>query len=245
MALSGTATFNPDFREIAQEAFDLAGVKLGDGYDYRTARRSINLLTLEWANRGINLWTIDEQPVLTEDGSAATFLTKSQATYALAADTISTMDVILRTDDGVVASQADYALNRISSATYATIPNKLTEARPLQYLIERVGTQTTGAPRDKILLWPVPDSSTKYKLFYWRMRRMEDVGVSDINTIDVPARFLPALIMGLAYHVAMKMPEGAPKVAMLKQMYEEQFRLAAEEDREKAPVRFVPAPGIY
>ena len=189
MALSGTSSFNPDVSELVEEAYERAGLELRSGYDMRTARRSLNFLLLEWANRGINLWTIDEVSLGT--------LTKSTASYDLNIDTIALLDVILRTDDASVTKQMDYQLNRISQPTYATIPNKLSEARPLQYYFNRVGIRDTSDgtdTADKIILWPVPDSSTKYNLRYWRIRRMDDAGGSDVNTMEVPARFLPALV---------------------------------------------------
>jgi hypothetical protein len=236
MALSGTQSFMPDIGDIVQEAYERAGSELRSGYDLRSARRSLNLLTLEWQNRGINLWTIEEKGI--------TSITKGTATYSLDAGTISLLDVVLRLDAGSATSQSDYQMSRISQSTFATIPNKLQQGRPLQYYMERrevVDANADGTDRfDSITLWPVPDSSTKYQIRYWRMKRIDDTGDAASNTAEVPGRFLPALVSGLAYQIAMKRPDSAPRVQMLKQEYEQQFSMAAEEDREKAPLRFVP-----
>ena len=188
----------------------------------------MNLMTIEWQNRGINMWTIDE-------GSVS--LIKGVAEYDLPADTIDLMDHVIRTGEGNVSTQADLSITRISSSTYATIPNKLQQARPIQVWVRRL------RDNPKIVVWPVPDQGVEgnpyYVFKYWRMRRIEDAGAG-IQTADVNFRFLPALTAGLAYHIAMKVPELAPRVQMLKQAYEEQFDLAAGEDREKAAIRFVP-----
>ena len=245
MAISETYTFNPDISEIVEEAYERAGLEMRTGYDIRTARRSLNILTLEWQNRGLNLWTIDE---ITWDsvgnGSGTTTLTKVTATYNLRSGTISLLDAILRTNDGELNQQADYRLNRISQPTYSTIPNKLTQARPLQYYMDRkeiLGAGDGGVDQyDTITLWPVPDESLKYTLIYWRMRRIADAGNPASNTMQIPSRFIPALISGLAYYIAMKKPEAQGRLPFLKEVYEEDFRTAADEDRVKASVRFVP-----
>lgn len=228
MTTSGTSDFNLEFTEIAEEAWERAGREMRTGYDLRTARRSMNLMTIEWQNRGINMWTIDEGTVN---------LVQGQAEYDLPADTIDLMEHVIRTGAGNVSTQSDLTITRISVSTYATIPNKLQQARPIQVWVRRL----RDAP--KIVVWPVPDQGTSqdpyYVFKYWRMRRIEDAG-SGIQTADANFRFLPALTAGLAYHIAMKVPELAERVPMLKQAYDEQFDLAAGEDREKAAVRFVP-----
>lgn len=223
MATSGTTAFNMDFTEIAEEAWERAGREMRSGYDLRTARRSMNLLTIEWQNRGINMWTIDEGQIPLVSGTAQ---------YDLPADTIDLLEHIIRTDAGSATLQSDLSLTRISVSTYSGIPNKLSTGRPLQMWVERLGS----APR--INLWPVPDSNN-YQLRYWRMRRIEDAG-HGAETPDINFRFLPVLVAGLAYYIAMKIPELAQRVPMLKEAYEEQFNLAAGEDREKTPARFVP-----
>jgi len=248
MAISETYAFNPDIGDIIEEAYERAGLELRSGYDLRTARRSINFLTLEWQNRGINLWTVDEQFIVAaEDGTTlapTNNLIKDTATYRLALGTISLMDIVLRTNDGSATSQTDYQLNRISEPTFATIPNKLSSSRPLQFYLQRkeiLGADTAGADQyDTVTLWPVPDSSTKYKVKYWRMKRIADSGDNAGNTVQVPSRFLPALVAGLAYHIACKRPEVESRLQMLKMNYEEIFSQAADEDRVKTSARFAP-----
>jgi len=226
MTTSGTTAFNMDFTEIAEEAWERAGREMRSGYDLRTARRSMNLMTIEWQNRGINIWTIDEGTINLVDGTSE---------YTLPADTIDLMEHQIRTGAGNQATQSDLTISRISVSTYAAIPNKLSRGRPIQLYIERL----RDAP--KVNLWPVPDNDN-YVLYYWRMRRIEDAG-SGVQTSDMNFRFLPVLVAGLAFYIAMKIPELADRISMLKQAYEEQFALAAGEDREKTSARFVPRIG--
>ena len=223
MATSGTTTFAPEFVEIAEEAWERAGREMRSGYDLRTARRSMNFLMIEWQNRGTNMWTIDEGTVSLVAGTA---------TYTLPADTVDLMEHVLRTDAGDASKQNDTRLARVNVTTYANIPNKLLSGRPNQIFIERL----RDAP--ELTVWPVPDQT--YTLVYWRMRRIEDAG-NGAETADMTYRFLPALVAGLAYYIAMKDPELAPRLEMLKMAYEEAYKMAASEDREKAPLRLVPA----
>lgn len=228
MTVSGTTAFNLDFTEIAEEAFERAGREMRSGYDLRTARRSFNLMTIEWQNKGINMWTIEEGYVN---------LIQGQSTYDLPADTIDLLEHVIRTGQGSVSTQSDLTITRISVSTYATIPNKLQQARPIQVWVERL------RDNPKVTVWPVPDQGTVaspyYVLRYWRLRRIDDAGTG-VNTADVNFRFLPALTAGLAYHIALKLPEAEQRVPMLKAVYDESFELAAGEDREKAAIRFVP-----
>ena len=223
MTTSGTTAFNLDFPELVEEAFERAGSESRTGYDLKTARRSLNLLLAGWANIGINLWTLD---------SGTIPLVAGTATYVLPTDTVDLLDHVVRTGSGSASLQADLTCTRISSSTYATIPNKLTQARPLQIWIQRL-----EAPQ--ITLWPVPDNAQTYSLVYWRLRRLQDAG-NGANTPDVPFRFLPALVAGLAYYLALKLPNGMERIGMLKQQYDEAWQLASDEDREKAAVRLVP-----
>ena len=223
MTTSGTTAFDMDFTEIAEEAWERAGREMRSGYDLRTARRSMNLLTIEWQNRGINMWTIDEGTVS---------LTSGTSEYTLPADTIDLLEQVIRTNAGNATTQSDLNISRISVSTYSSIPNKLSTGRPIQVWVERL----RDAP--KINVWPVPDSND-YTFVYWRMRRVQDAG-RGVETPDMNFRFLPCLVAGLAYQIAMKVPELTPRVQMLKAEYDEQFNLAAGEDREKASVRFVP-----
>ena len=226
MATSGTTAFNMDFTEIAEEAFERAGREMRSGYDLRTARRSMNLLTIEWQNRGINMWTIDEGTIN---------LVKGQTQYDLPADTIDLLEHQIRTGSGNTATQSDLTISRISVSTYASIPNKLTQGRPIQLYIERL----RDAP--KVNIWPIPDNND-YVLYYWRMRRIQDAGTG-VDTADMNFRFFPCLVAGLAYYLAMKLPEMVDRVPMLKAVYDEQFEMAAGEDREKTSARFAPRIG--
>ena len=226
MTTSGTTAFNMDFTEIAEEAWERAGREMRSGYDLRTARRSMNLMTIEWQNRGINMWTI---------GSGTINLVSGTSQYTLPADTIDLLEHQIRTNSGNSSTQSDLTISRISVSTYASIPNKLTQGRPIQLYIERL----RDAP--KVNVWPVPDNND-YVLYYWRMRRIQDAGAG-AETADMNFRFLPCLVAGLAYHIAMKVPELVERIPMLKSVYDEEFQLAAGEDREKTAARFVPRIG--
>ena len=300
MTTSGTAAFNLDLNELVEEAFERAGSELRTGYDLRTARRSLNLLFADWANRGVNMWTFEQGTIV---------LTPGLATYALPVDTVDLLEHVIRTGANSVATQADLTITRISVSTYATIPNKLQQARPIQVWYQRLDGQTssvgttlsggilstdttitlastaglrttgfvligsetvqygaisgnqlincfrgqngtTAAPHStgtavyvqnlpSVTVWPTPDSSQTYQFVYWRMRRIDDAG-GGIRTMDVPFRFLPCMVAGLAYYLALKIPEGAQRLDVLKQQYDEAWQLASDEDREKAAVRFVP-----
>jgi hypothetical protein len=300
MSTTGSTGFNLDFTEIAEEAWERAGREMRSGYDLRTARRSMNLMTIEWANRGLNMWTIEE-------GSFN--MTPGLNTYPLPTDTVDLLEHVIRTGADQVNTQADLTITRISVSTYATIPNKIQQARPIQVWIQRLsgeinptsitlnggitaiatsitlsstvglaaagyinlddetiyygyieGNTLGGVFRGQnntnavlhttgtavvvnqlpcVTVWPTPDNTTPYQFVYWRMRRIQDAG-SGIQTGDMNFRFLPAVTAGLAYYIAMKDPALAQRLDMLKGVYDEQFNLAAGEDHEKAPIRFVP-----
>jgi len=270
------------------------------GYDLRTARRSMNLMTIEWQSKGINMWTMEQGFIN---------LTPGLNTYALPTDTIDLLEHVIRTGSNTASTQADLTISRISVSTYATIPNKIQQARPIQVWIQRLSGQvnptsstlsgaitstdttitlnsvvglagsgflrldsedvyygyitgnvlgnvfrgqnnTTAASHTSgtavyvpqlpaVTLWPTPDNSTPYQFVYWRLRRVQDAGAG-VETADMNFRFLPCLVAGLAYHIAVKTPDLMPRIQMLKQMYDETFEIAAGEDREKAPSRFVP-----
>lgn len=223
MATSGLSNFNLDLTEVVEEAFERVGGEMRTGYDLRTARRSMNLMFADWANRGLNMFTY-------EQGSIP--LVAGQSTYNLPEDTVDLLEHVIRTGAGSAATQADLTITRISVSTYATIPNKLQQARPIQVWIERLNT-----PR--INVWPVPDNTQPYTFVYWRLRRIQNAG-DGVNTMDMPFRFLPCMVAGLAYYLALKVPGGTERLGVLKQQYDEAWSLAAEEDREKAAVRFVP-----
>jgi len=233
MTTSGTTSFNLELRDIVEEAFERCGSELRTGYDLKTARRSLNLLTIEWANRGINLWTIEEGSIPMVTG---------QASYNLPVDTIDLLEQVIRTGSG--ETQSDITINRISVSTYATIPNKTAQGRPIQVWIDRQSGATepsTGINYPKIYVWPTPNSpGDQYTFVYWRMKRIQDAGTGGSATQDIPFRLLPCLVAGLAYHLSMKIPGAEQRTEILKLAYEEQWNLAAGEDREKASVRFVP-----
>jgi hypothetical protein len=300
MSISGTATFNLDLTEIVEEAFERAGSELRSGYDLRTARRSLNLLFADWANRGINMWTFEQGTIN---------LVAGQNTYPIPVDTVDLLEHVIRTGSNTASTQADLTITRISISTYATIPNKIQQARPIQVWFQRLDGQTSavgttltttisatdttivvasaiGLPATgfvligtetinygyisgntlyncfrgqnnttaashtagvsvytqnlpSVTLWPTPDNSTPYQFIYWRMRRIDDAG-GGTNTMDVPFRFLPCLVAGLAYYLALKVPNGAQRLDILKSQYDEAWELAATEDRETAAIRFVP-----
>ena len=305
---SGTTAFNLDLNDLIEEAFERCGRELRTGYDFRTARRSLNLLTIEWANRGINLWTIEQGQIL---------MNSFQAIYPLPVDTIDLLDQVIRTNNGSQSNQIDININRISESTYSTIPNKNTNGRPIQVWINRqtgltpatssaaldggisssdttitlvdasslpaagfvnigsetigyqniVGNQIVNAWRGQngttaaahltgaavtvnnlpcINVWPTPNPpGDQYTFVYWRMRRIQDAG-SGTNIGDIPFRFIPCMVAGLAFYLAQKLPDVDPnRIPMLKQDYMEQWTLAEQEDREKAPVRFVPRNLFY
>ena len=233
MTTSGTAAFNLELKDIIEEAFERCGAELRTGYDLRTARRSMNLLFADWANRGINLWTVEEGQIS---------LVQGQETYNLPVDTVDLLEQVIRTDAGSTSNQSDLTISRISVSTYATIPNKLTQGRPIQMWINRQsGAVTpTGANPPTINVWPTPDNAQPYTFVYWRLRRIQDAGVGSTATQDIPFRFLPCLTAGLSYYLALKIPDALPRLQVLKDMYDEAWELAAGEDREKAPDRLVP-----
>jgi hypothetical protein len=235
MTTSGTTSFNLDLSEIVEEAFERCGSELRSGYDLKTARRSLNLLTIEWANRGINLWTIEQGQIT---------LTSGDAVYDLPVDTIDLLDQVIRTGTG--QNQTDINISRISESTYSTIPNKNATGRPIQVWINRQSGATTpqGVNAPQINVWPTPDNSQPYTFVYWRMRRIQDAG-NGVNTPDIPFRFLNCLVAGLSFFLSQKIPEAQGRIPFLKQEYEEQWLMASTEDRDKATDRFVPRTSFY
>jgi hypothetical protein len=306
MTTSGLSSFNLDLNDMVEEAFERAGSELRTGYDLRTARRSLNLLFADWANRGVNMWTFEQNTIT---------LVTGQPTYALPDDTVDLLDHVIRTNANVATNQADLTITRISMPTYATIPNKLIQGRPIQVWVQRltgnssvlpgtlqaninatattipvtslanvptagfiqIGSELIGfnetspasgstpaylynctrgqdgttaathasgsamslVQKNSITVWPTPNPGTTYQFVYWRMRRIQDAG-GGTKTMDVPFRFVPCLAAGLAYYIALKVPEGLQRLDVLKQQYDEAWDRAAGEDQEKAAVRFVP-----
>jgi hypothetical protein len=228
MATSGTTLFNPDLSEIIEEAYERCGIEVRTGYQARTARRSLNYLLTSWANQGINLWTVTPADIT---------LIQGQGTYSLPADCVDIFEQVIRQNQGSQYNQTDIVIPRIALPTYAAIPNKLATGRPVQVWINR---QT---PIPQINVWPTPNVSG-YIFHYWYLRRLDDAGSTGTVTQEVPFRFFDALTAGLAYQLAMKQPELDPtRIQMLKANYDEVFQLARDEDRDKAPVRFVPMAG--
>jgi hypothetical protein len=228
---TATTDFNLDLNTIIEEAFERCGAELRTGYDFRTSRRSLALLLMDWSNRGVNLWTL-------EQGTHT--LTYNVGTYDLPVDTVDLLDHVIRTGSGL--NQQDINITRISSSTYVSIPNKNATGRPIQIWINRRTGATNAAGNivyPQFTVWPLPDNSTTWTLYYTRLRRMFDPGVGS-NGQDIPFRFLPCLVAGLAYYLSMKIPGADVRTAVLKEQYDTAWDLAAGEDREKAAVRFVP-----
>ena len=306
MTTTGTTTFNLDVNDLIEEAFERCGRELRTGYDFKTARRSLNLLTIEWANRGINLWTVEQGIIPMVTG---------QAMYPYPADTIDFMDMVIRTNNGT-SNQVDINISRIAEPTYMSLPNKLAQGRPIQVYINRqsgqtnpttvvltanvsssattinvsdatklasagfiqIGTETISYPNvsgnqlincargqngttaashlaaaaisvqnlPSINVWPTPNSpGSQYTFVYYRLRRIQDAGTG-VYVQDIPFRFITCMVAGLAANLSMKLPDVDPnRIMMLKADYEQQFQLAADEDRDKAPIRFVPRNMFY
>lgn len=222
MATSGTTVFDLQIDELIEEAFERCGMQMTSGFQLKTARRSLNLMFLEWANRGLNLWTIE----------LATYtLDKGEEEIALDTDTVNVLSAVIR--DNSQSPPVDISIDRISRSAYLDIPDKSTEARPAQYYVER-----TNVP--KVYLYPAPNLDNTYQLRYYRIKRMDDAGDYS-NTADVNFRFLPCLAAGLAYYISLKY---APdRTQILKGLYEEEFARAAAEDRDTASAYFLPDVG--
>ena len=306
MSTTGTTSFNLDVNDLIEEAFERCGKELRTGYDFRTARRSLNLLTIEWANRGINLWTVEQGVIPMVTG---------QAMYPIPVDTIDLMDMVIRQNNGT-SNQVDINISRIAEPTYMSLPNKLAQGRPIQVYINRqsgqenisnalldgdigssdttitltstnglasagfikIGNETISYPNVSgnqllncargqnnttaashlsgaaitvqnlpcINVWPTPNApGDQYLFVYYRLRRIQDAG-SGVYVQDIPFRFIPCMVAGLAYQLSTKLPDvDMNRIPMLKADYEQQFQLAADEDREKAPIRFVPRMMFY
>jgi len=219
MTTSGTATFNLEFDDLINEAYERCGLETREGFDMRTARVSLNLLFAEWANRGLNLWTIEQRSVTMVSG---------QAEYTLPSDTVNVLSAVIRTGSG--QTQQDSTIDRIGQNEYLHLPDKNTMSRPSQFYVQR-----TISP--KLFVYPAPDSSEPYIFRYYGVRRIEDTG-GFTNTADIVFRFLPCLVAGLAYYLAMK--KSPDRIAILKQIYDEEFIRAAQEDRDIASVYLTP-----
>lgn len=220
MTTSGVATFNPDFVELIDEAYERCGIESRTGYDLRTARRSLDIMFADWASRGLNLWTIEQRSVAMVQGVPE---------YALPADTVNVLSAVIRT--GAAETQQDVTIDRISRAEYLHVPNKNTQSRPAQYYVER-----STAPL--LYVYPAPDASQPYTFQYYAIRRIQDAGVAS-NTADVDFRFLPCLVAGLSYYLSLK--KAPDRIELLKALYEEEFQRAAYADRDTSSVFLLPA----
>tara|TARA_R110002020_G_scaffold6052_1_gene25331 strand:- start:98 stop:763 length:666 start_codon:yes stop_codon:yes gene_type:complete len=215
MATSGSRDFNLDVAEVIEEAYERCGLEVRTGYDARTARRSLNLMFADWANRGLNLWTVS---------SATVTLTQGTAAVTLGSDVVSILEVVLRRDN------TDYILNQISRTDYVTLPDKTTQGRPSQFWFNR-------QIEPVINLWAVPENSTDQIIYYY-VQRLEDADTL-VNTTDMPFRFYPCMVAGLAYYTAMK--RAPERLQILKGIYEEEFQRAAEEDEQRVSLKLQPS----
>lgn len=215
MTTSGSRDFNLDVGEVIEEAYERCGLEVRTGYDAKTARRSLNLMFADWSNRGLNLWTVNQATINLVQGTSL---------YPLLSDVVDTLDVILRRNN------TDYEVQRISRGDYVTLPNKTTQGRPSQYWLNR-----QIAPQ--LNLWSVPENSTDQIIYYY-IRRIEDADTL-VNTTDMPFRFYPCMVAGLAYYMAVK--RAPDRVQMLKTIYEEEFQRAADEDQGRTPLRLQPS----
>ena len=215
MTVSGSRDFNLDVGEIVEEAYERCGLEVRTGYDARTARRSLNLLFAEWANRGLNLWTVTQ---------ATQTLTQGTTSYTLAADVVDMLEMVLRRDN------TDFEMERISRGEYLTFPDKTSQGRPSQFYFDR-----TTEP--KIVLWQTPENSTD-QLVYYYVRRIQDADAL-VNTTDMPFRFYPCMVSGLAYYLSVK--RAPERIQILKAIYEEEFQRAAEEDEDRVSLKLQPS----
>lgn len=228
MTTSGTTTFDLDFLEAIEEAYERCGLESRSGYDLRSARRSINLMQLEWANRGINLWTVEER---------VEPLVYNQAEYVLDADIVDIIEGMVRVPN--TSQETRYQLTRVSVATFATRTNPTINGRPTQFYVNR---QIDGP---HVNIWPLPDNSGTYQFYYWVLRRIDDAGAYT-NTGDFPFRFLPVFIAGLAYYISQKKRLDDPQlIDRLGGEYEKQWANAADEDRDKSALTITPRPDSY
>jgi hypothetical protein len=220
MTTSGSQDFELDVADYIEEAFERCGLEVRTGYDLKTAKRSLNLMLADWANRGLNQWTIKQRSLT---------LTANDGEYNLSSDVIDVLSVVVR------VSGTDYSLLRLSRDDYITIPTKTSTGRPNQFFLDRQIT-----PNLKV--WPVPDSSTSYTIYYDALTRMDDADIYT-NTMDMPFRFYPCLAAGLAYYLSLK--KNPQRTPLLKSVYEEEFQRAADEDRDRASFNVVPSVGYY
>jgi hypothetical protein len=225
MATSGTTTFNLDLSDIIEEAYELCGLELRSGYEYKTARRALDLLFLEWQNRGLNLFSVEE---------GTQTLTEGTSSYTLDSNVLDIIEAFIRTDASDVNKQVDQTLRRISVSEYEHIANKLNKGKPSLFYFDR------NISTPAIKLWSSPDGNETYTLVYFYVKKIEDTGNVATNNTAVPTRYLPCMTYGLAYNIACKNNDALQKIPMIKQKYEELWNDVSDADRERASVRFVP-----
>jgi len=223
MTVSGSKDFELDVAEYIEEAFERCGLEPKTGYDLKSARRSLNLMLADWANRGLNRWTIEQSTVSLVQGTAS---------YSLGADTIDILSAVIRTNAGA-SNQQDIIISRVSRQEFLNIPSKLTQARPTEFYVDRTINPT-------VEVWPTPDQA--YTLVYDRLVRMDDADTAQ-NTLEMPFRFYPCLAAGLAYYISLK--RAPDRTQMLKAIYEEEFERAASEDRDRANLKLTPNQNFY
>ena len=214
MTTSSSRDFNLDVAEAIEEAYERCGLEMRTGYDAKTARRSLNIMFSEWANRWLNLWTVEQNTQA---------LTSGTASYTFNADHTDLLEVVIR------RSGTDFSLSRMSRGDYLNLPNKDQSGRPSQYYFDRKITPS-------VILWPTPDSSSD-SLIYYYVRRIQDADTLQ-NTNDIPFRFLPCLVAGLAYYISMK--KAPERIQILKSVYEEEFQRASDEDEDRVPLKLTP-----
>ena len=223
MATSGSTNFELDVADYIEEAFERCGLEVRTGYDLKTAKRSLNLLFADWANRGLNRWTISQNTIS---------ITQGTSEYTLDADTIDILSAVIRENSGT-SNQSDIQITRIGRDTFLNIPSKLTQARPTQYYVDRQVTPI-------LKIWPTPDKA--YTFVFDRLTRIEDADTF-VNTLEIPFRFYPCLAAGLAYYLSIK--RAPDRVALLKAMYDEEFNRAAFEDIDRANLSLTPRRDFY
>ena len=227
MATSGSKNFELDVAEYIEEAYERCGLEMRTSYDARTIRRSLNILLADWANRGLNQWTIQQNSITMIEGTLNYSLDSTGPTAV-----IDVLDALLRRTVNRV--NTDYSIDRISRSEYANIPNKSTKARPSQYFIDKQITP-------KIYVYPAPDNSTD--VIHVNCLTRIDNADTLVNTMEMPFRFYPALAAGLAYYLSMK--KAPDRTQILKGIYEEEFRRAADTDEDRASVKIAPALRSY
>lgn len=225
MATSGTKTFKLSIADTIEEAYELAGLELRTGYDAETARRSLNIMFADWSNRGVNLWTIEQ---------VSTTLTTGTASYTLNAYDIDIVSAVVKVTDSS-GSSTDLGVERIGRTEYLNIPDKTIKGRPTQIFLDR---QTTPV----LKVWPTPDDVSTYTLVANTIQRIDDASASNQDP-EVPSRFIPCMASGLAYYLALK--KNPEKAGIMKQQYEQDFQLAAQEDRNRASLHLTPARSSY